>query len=88
MRVARDVDRNVHRDRAVAGAVVVQRALGGVGPVGDRRDRLAVEPLALSEDLAPRRDAFVGAEAVEDRLEARLAGPAGGDLRVRSPRPR
>ena len=53
-----------------------------VRPVGDRRDRLALELLRLAVDLVARLDVGLVAEAVEDRLEPRLACAARGDLRV------
>src|SRR5207253_5602478 len=59
-----------------------EKALGAVRPVRDRGDRLALERLGLPVDLLARLAVGVVAEAVEDRLEAGLAGTAGGDLRV------
>src|SRR4029453_10011303 len=74
--VAGDVETDVHRDRAVAEAVVVEEALGGIRAVWERRDRRALELLGLAVDLVARCDVRVVAEAVEDRLEARLARAA------------
>ncbi len=77
----RDLELHLHRHPEV-GAVAVHEAFGFPFAVGKGRDDLAVEPLALLEDLVDGQLEILLAETPQDVLQALLAGATGGHLRV------